>query len=64
MSYLCKDSLCVSTCGCYLLISGTNSQKFSRGVVFVQKQFKRGCVVAKETLGPPSIDEVRDSSVI
>ncbi len=54
--YLCR------TCGCYWLISGTNSQNFSHGFVFVQKQFKRGRKVEKETLDPQiCLEEVRES---
>jgi hypothetical protein len=49
----------------YWLISGTNSQNFSHGFVFVQKQLKKGRDVEKERLGSPEcIEEVRESSVV
>jgi hypothetical protein len=57
-SYLCQN-------GYYWLISGTNSQNFSHGFVFVQKQFTTGRDVEKERLDPPKyIVEVRESSVV
>lgn len=57
--YVCR------TCGCYWLISGTNSQNSSHGFVFVQKQLKRGHDVEKETSGPQKrVEEVRESSVV
>jgi hypothetical protein len=57
--YVCR------TCGCYWLISGTNSQNLSHGFVFVQKQSERGRDDEKERLRPAKrIEEVRESSVV